>query len=66
LGFIDSVSTANSADSSIRAKLRAGEGEEVISEVVAALVRNGVSITKISLEEPSLEEVFIDLTSGAN
>ncbi|HVH15973.1 MAG TPA: ATP-binding cassette domain-containing protein [Candidatus Angelobacter sp.] len=64
LGFAGSVSTTTDGDSSIRIKLRADESEKVISEVVAALVRDGVSITKISLEEPSLEDVFINLTSG--
>jgi ABC-2 type transport system ATP-binding protein len=66
LGLVGSVSTATDGDSSIRMKLRADESERVISEVVAALVRDGVSITKISLEEPSLEDVFIKLTSRTN
>ena len=64
LGFTSSVSTANDGDATIRIKLQADESEKVISEVVAALVKDGVSITKISLEEPSLEDVFINLTSG--
>ena len=66
LGRIGSVATATDGDSSIRMRLQADENEKVISEVVAALVRNGVSITKIGVEEPSLEDVFINLTSGTN
>jgi ABC-2 type transport system ATP-binding protein len=63
LGFANSVSTGANGSPIITLKFRVEEKERIISEVVAALGKKGISISNISLPEPTLEDVFIDLTS---
>ncbi len=63
LGLITSVSKDANGNQTITIRFRVEEKERIISEVVAALGNKGISISNINMTEPTLEDVFIDLTS---
>jgi ABC-2 type transport system ATP-binding protein len=48
------------ADGAVRLKVRGTEG--VLPAVVTAAERGGFTVTDLSMTEPTLETVFIDLT----
>ncbi len=45
-----------------RAVVKAVRGEEVLPAVISALIRDGVSVRRVEMKKPSLEEVFLSLT----
>lgn len=64
LGVADPATTLSRESSNICLKIPADESERVLSEVVVSLVKHGVSISNVSITEPSLEDVFVDITTG--
>jgi ABC-2 type transport system ATP-binding protein len=57
---IHGVQRVDRVDSTVRVALRGGEG--VLPAVFNAAARHGVDVTDVSVAEPSLETVFINLT----
>ena len=57
---VSGVSHAEVADGAVRLKVRGTEG--VLPAVVTAAERGGFTVTDLSMTEPTLETVFIDLT----
>jgi ABC-2 type transport system ATP-binding protein len=41
---------------------RTAEAEQVLSDALAALARDGIDVTELALRNPSLDEVFLSLT----
>lgn len=66
LGFADPAATLTREGSNISLKIRAEESERILSEVIVSLVKQGVSISNVSVTDPSLEDVFVDITRGAD
>ncbi len=60
---LDAVALVNdSAAHSGVIKIHADKGKEVLPSILQALVRRDIGITKVSFVEPTLEDVFIELT----
>ena len=57
---MDGVGHSEVVDGTVRLKVRGSEG--VLPAVVTAAERGGFSVTDLSMTEPTLETVFIDLT----
>ena len=57
---VDGVGHAEVVDGTVRLKVRGTEG--VLPAVVTAAERGGFTVTDLSMTEPTLETVFIDLT----
>jgi ABC-2 type transport system ATP-binding protein len=45
-----------------RALVKVVRGEEVLPSVISILIRDGVSVRRVEMKKPSLEEVFLSLT----
>ncbi len=45
-----------------RAVVKVVRGEEGLPAVISALIRDGVSVRRVEMKKPSLEEVFLSLT----
>ena len=59
-GSVQGVSHAEAVDGSVRLKVRGTE--HVVPALVTAAEREGFTVTDLSVTEPTLETVFIDLT----
>jgi len=69
LGKIDNlgqISPISTGDSTIRVPFSSSDHQTVISEIVSALTQQGISIQRIGMVEPTLEDVFIGLTARVN
>jgi ABC-2 type transport system ATP-binding protein len=66
LSYLYEVNSSPANDGAITARFDSSDTGKIILEVVAELTREGVSVLRIGLSEPTLEDVFIDITRGAN
>jgi ABC-2 type transport system ATP-binding protein len=57
---VEGVGRAEAVDGTVRLKVRGSEG--VVPALVGAAERGGYTVTDLSVSEPTLETVFIDLT----
>lgn len=46
-------------------QVMAADGNEILSQLIAVLTENNVSLQSVELQEPNLEAVFLDLTGRA-
>ena len=62
---IGSVTEVISEGGNVNTYKISAENDDVRKEILSALVKNDISVSEVSSERPSLEEVFVQLTASA-
>ncbi len=57
---IDGILNVKKANDGIRIKVR--NGEEKAPEILESLVKNGIKVSRMSITEPTMDEVYMEFT----